>query len=178
MNARAVRKLLRILAGLGGAATTLFAFLVTHLPAPSGVGTSEASPSRRVVRGVWHHAGELVHGLQARGLDAPAFLDPLLSDKTIHFAIFLAPGFFWSLTLGRGLDRRSAPIVVLLLALWAGLDEGSQQLVSREGELFDWVANVGGAAVGVALGWGLVRGLGPRSGASPPGSLPDGRLAD
>jgi hypothetical protein len=133
----------------------LFSLAVTHLPAPTGVGTSEADPSRRVVRGVWHTAGEIAHGLADRGLRAPDLLDPFLSDKTIHVAIFLGPGFFWALALGDRVRTRAVGALFAALLFWAAADEGSQHLLAREGELGDWIANVVGATLGIACGAAL-----------------------
>ncbi len=143
----------RIACGLLAVASTVFAFVVTHLPAPSAFGASEADLSRRVARGAWHTVGEVVHGVLDHLPDAPALLDPLRSDKTIHVLLFVGPGFFWALTFGGRLRARSALVLLGLLAAWAGLDEGSQHVVSRDGELGDWLANVAGATIGVAGGW-------------------------
>ncbi len=162
-----VGSLIRTVSGILGGISLLISLAVTHLPAPTGVGTSEADTSRRVVRGVWHTAGELAHGLADRGFGAPDFLDPLLSDKTIHVAIFLGPGFFWALALGDRVRSRAAVWLLLALALWGAADEGSQHLLAREGELGDWVANVSGATLGIALGaavWTAARRIRPLGG--------------
>ncbi len=131
-------------------ASMLFAFVITHVPAPSGVGTSEDDPSRKALRGFWYGLRDLARAGRDRGYDLP---DALASDKAIHFAIYLGPGFWWALSLlvrGR-LDARNAALLLGLLAVWAGLDELSQALLAREGELADVLANVAGAAIGIAL---------------------------
>lgn len=133
---------------LAAVASTLFAFAVTHLPAPSGVGRSDADTSRRLVRGAWQGLGAIASAVAGATGELRAWIpDFLVSDKTIHFALYLAPGALWALAL-RG--RRSPVLLLGLLAAWAGADELSQHLLSRVGEWGDWVANVAGAATGIA----------------------------
>ncbi|MFN7144636.1 MAG: VanZ family protein [Myxococcota bacterium] len=146
-------RLLRALAALAAAGSTLFTLFVTHLPAPSAVGVSETDPDRVAVRGVWHTLGEIARRLP----DAPAFVDPLLSDETLHFLLFLPPAVFGALAFGRRLTGARAVALFLALAAWAALDEASQHLTGRDGQWGDWLADTAGAATGILLTRPLLR---------------------
>lgn len=149
-----MRRVLGIGAVMGGLATSAVALAVTHLPAPSAMGDREAD-----TRAVWVGIGEVAKKL---AVFYPSFLDGLRSDKTIHVAIFIGPGFFWAAAialLGR-LDRRATALLLVGLASWAVLDEWSQHLLGRDGQVGDVVANLIGGAIGVgaaAVGRLLVR---------------------
>ncbi len=103
-----------------------------------------------MVRGAWEGARDAARRMP----DVPAWLDPLVSDKTIHVLVFGVPAFCWALTLGRRLPARVGWLL-LALAGWASLDEGSQALLGRDGEWLDWVANLVGVGLGVFMGWGV-----------------------
>jgi VanZ family protein len=148
-----VTTILRALAAVAALASMGVTLVVTHLPAPSAVGVSEDDPDRVAVRGVWHALGEAAKRLP----DAPAFLEPLLSDETVHFGLFFVPAVFWSLAAGRRLRGRHAAALFVLLAAWGALDELSQHLTGREGQWGDWLANMAGAAAGIALAWPVLR---------------------
>ncbi|MSQ02913.1 MAG: hypothetical protein EXR71_13635 [Myxococcales bacterium] len=139
---------LRRLAAVVALVATLFASLVTHVPGPRAFGDDA---DRAAVRAVWESAGAAARRLP----DPPAWMDPLLSDKTVHVCLFALPAFGWALASGRRLRRR-APWLFLRLGVWATIDEGSQALLGRDGEWLDLVANLAGVCVGVALGWVVV----------------------
>jgi VanZ family protein len=74
-------------------------------------------------------------------------------DKLIHYLMYLVLGLL--LPLWRGW---TAPVSVagglkslVLLGLYGGLDELLQIPVGRSAEWFDWLADLGGAATGLAL---------------------------
>ncbi len=164
-------QLLRTLARFGAVAATLFALFVTHLPAPSAVGVSEEDPRREDVRRVWHTLGEIAKRLP----DLPAFFDPIRSDKTIHFALFLPPAALWALSFGRRLGPKQAAALFVGLAAWGGLDELVQHLGGRDGQWGDVVANMAGAGTGILLVYPLLharRATRPRRDA-PRGSAPE-----
>ena len=129
----------------GGLATSALALAVTHLPAPSAMGEREAD-----TRAIWVGIGETAKKL---AVFYPSFLDVLRSDKTIHVAIFVGPGFCWAsaVALLGHLDRRSTAVLLACLATWAALDEWSQHLLGRDGQVGDVVANLVGGAIGVGL---------------------------
>lgn len=141
-------RLLRGLAALAAIVATVAATVVTHTPGPRAF-SDEAD--RAAVRGAWEGARDAARRLP----DLPSWLDPLISDKTIHLVVFGVPALFWTLSLGRRLPSRVGWLLAVLGA-WATLDEGSQALLGRDGEWFDWVANLVGVAGGVGLGWGVV----------------------
>jgi hypothetical protein len=143
-----VTRLLRLLAGTAAGIATLATLMVTHLPGPSAVGSSEADPNRVAMRGVWEGLRDVARHLPA----APELLKPLLSDKTIHVVIYIVPAGLWALSLGRRLRTR-AWLLWAACATWGALDEGSQALAGRDGEFWDWVANAVGATIGIALAW-------------------------
>lgn len=135
--------MLGICALVAALASSTLALAVTHLPAPSAMGDREAD-----TRAVWVGLGETAKRF---AVYYPSFLDFLRSDKTIHVAIFVGPGLFWAATvalLGH-LDRRAVLGLSSALVLWAALDEWSQHLLGRDGELGDVVANVFGGAIGI-----------------------------
>lgn len=162
---------LRALARFGAVAATLFALFVTHLPAPSAVGVSEEDPRREDVRLVWHTLGEIAKRLP----DLPAFFDPIRSDKTIHFALFLPPAALWALSFGRRLGPKQAAALFVGLAAWGSLDELVQHLGGRDGQWGDVAANLAGSFTGVLVVYAAlsVRRATPPRPATPPGSAPE-----
>jgi VanZ family protein len=81
------------------------------------------------------------------------------SDKMAHVAAFAGLGFLtalWlsldgKLTVGRTL------LLLAVLAAYGALDEWLQQFVGRVTDLDDWIADVSGAAIGIAIVWILQR---------------------
>ncbi len=74
-------------------------------------------------------------------------------DKTLHFVGYLVLGCVFSLTL---LVRKTARVrrifaVVVVMMLYASVDEITQLLVNRHATLTDWTADVAGAIAGVIL---------------------------
>ena len=68
------------------------------------------------------------------------------SDKTHHFIAYAALAFPTALR-----KPRQWPIIILGFALYSGLIELIQPLVNRYGEWMDFLANIGGLFIGVAL---------------------------
>jgi hypothetical protein len=139
--------------GAAAVVATGITLAITHLPAPSAVDEG----SRDAVRGVWHGLGDAG---RAVGAWTPGFLEPLASDKTIHFAIFLLPVGLWAgwLALGKRLTPWTAGGLLAASAVWAAVDEATQQLGGRVPDWGDWLANVAGAGAGIA-GVGLLMAL-------------------
>lgn len=78
------------------------------------------------------------------------------NDKTAHFSGFLLLTLlYWLVRYGRerpSLRRKALYLTILLIALYAGVDEGSQELVEgRDGNIYDWLADVSGIFVGLIL---------------------------
>ena len=77
-------------------------------------------------------------------------------DKLCHFLGYAGLAFLasiaWSLwrPVGRPLRRGHLAIVLLGLTAYGSFDEITQPLVHRTCELADWLADVAGAAVGLA----------------------------
>jgi len=75
------------------------------------------------------------------------------SDKTLHFGAYLGLGLLvlitWSLF--RPLNRRQILTVIGILALYGALDEITQPLVGRHADVLDWLADLAGVAVAVAI---------------------------
>lgn len=79
------------------------------------------------------------------------------SDKVAHVAAFAGLGFLCGLWLALG-GRLSLARTLLLLAVltvYGAVDEWLQQFVGRFTDLDDWIADVSGAAIGVAVVWVL-----------------------
>jgi VanZ family protein len=87
-------------------------------------------------------------------------------DKIIHFGIYLPFGFLLMRAAGSGsLKRLALAFAVCLLA--AACDELHQLIIpGREADLFDFSADMAGAALGMIL-WCLLRGV-----TRPPGLHP------
>lgn len=123
-------------------------FLVIHFPTPSGVAQSPEAASS--VRDAWTVAGELGH---AGARFVPDALDPILDDKAVHLGLYLALALLWAgaRQLGGRLSGRGAAFVFMALSGYAAIGEAAQSFGGRIPEFMDWVANVVGAALGVAL---------------------------
>lgn len=75
------------------------------------------------------------------------------SDKTLHaIAYFVLGGVVWATLAAYGLARRKRlGLLLLLLPLYAVIDEITQPLFGRYSEPSDWLADMGGAAAAIAL---------------------------
>ena len=78
------------------------------------------------------------------------------NDKTAHFTGFvLLTLLYWLVRYGRerpNLRRKALYFTVLLIAIYAAMDECSQELVKgRDGNIYDWLADMGGMVAGLAL---------------------------
>jgi VanZ family protein len=82
--------------------------------------------------------------------------DPYSLDKLAHFSVFAVLAI---LLCGLGLFLRFKPWqistgVLLAAGLYALVDEASQTLVAnRRADIYDWLADMAGAALGVTLFW-------------------------
>jgi len=128
--------------------------LVLHFPAPSGVGPS----AEEDVRGAWHLAGRVARaGVEVAREVVPEVVRnavaPLVSDKTLHFLLFLPLGVLAALErrLHGPLSGGTVLRLLLGLAVYAALGEASQVLGGRIVDLGDFVANVAGGIAGVLM---------------------------
>jgi VanZ family protein len=79
------------------------------------------------------------------------------SDKVAHVAAFAGLGFLTALWLsleGR-LTLSRTLLLLAVLAIYGAIDEWLQQFVGRFTDFDDWVADVSGAAIGIAVVWVL-----------------------
>ncbi len=79
---------------------------------------------------------------------------PLINDKVMHFTGFVLLGMvsIWrGLTVGRPYPVGAAFIWLMALGAYGAVDEWTQPIMGRSCELFDWVADVCGAMVGIAI---------------------------
>jgi VanZ family protein len=80
---------------------------------------------------------------------------PLVNDKLLHGLGFTALGFLtvWRLGgRGRPIGWGAAAAWLAGLALYAAVDERTQEWVGRSCEWGDWLADLVGAALGMTLG--------------------------
>jgi len=82
---------------------------------------------------------------------------PISGDKVLHFAAYGVLGFLVGLIAeeARHNWRRTFPIALAAVGAFALLDETTQPMFDRAAEAFDWVADVIGAAAGLAAAGGL-----------------------
>jgi VanZ family protein len=75
-------------------------------------------------------------------------------DKLYHGAAFAILAVLlasvWTLTFGRA-SARALAVILALLALYAVVDEFTQIAVGRNSSIYDWLADMTGAAVGMGL---------------------------
>ena len=75
------------------------------------------------------------------------------SDKVLHMSAFSALAFLlaftWSLRGPFGL--RQCLAVLAIIAVYGALDEATQPLVGRTADVMDWIADIVGASVGLAI---------------------------
>jgi VanZ family protein len=73
------------------------------------------------------------------------------ADKWMHFGAYSGLAFLLAVAMGmrRPVTLAVALAIVVLLAAYGALDETTQPLVGRDCDVWDWVADVTGALVGV-----------------------------
>ena len=86
------------------------------------------------------------------GAMVPRIPAPDGTDKLVHFLFFVVLGFL----IQRALHVQGSAVVtlyaILALAAFGALEEFVQQFIpGRDMELFDWIADVSGAIVGVVI---------------------------
>jgi len=75
-------------------------------------------------------------------------------DKIVHFTMFAAFGFLWAKAgpPGRLRARKAAVVLVAALALAVGTELAQElEVVNRDGDLMDALADAAGAVAGVGL---------------------------
>ena len=98
------------------------------------------------------------------GAKLPRFNVPPGSDKVVHFAFFAVLGFLTLLALRARGGLRMVIVVLIAIAAFGAFDEFVQKFIpGRSMELLDWVADVSGAATGLALATLAMRGREARS---------------
>lgn len=120
-----------------------------HFPTPDQF--ADHSTSQEQVREGWRILKKIANRL-GQVIVLPEWLD---GDKLLHFLAYFGIAALWGLLLWfqQKWNAKVACWLLLLLAGFAGLDEGLQMFWGRIGELSDWVANLLGAGVGVGGGW-------------------------
>jgi VanZ family protein len=80
------------------------------------------------------------------------------SDTTLHFTCFFILGsLFWLSLLAYGVRAiHRVPVVILILMIYAAIDETTQAIVNRTPALDDWIFDSAGAIVAVAV-WEILR---------------------
>ena len=78
------------------------------------------------------------------------------NDKTAHFSGFLLLTLlYWLVRYGRirpSLRHKALYLTILLIAVYAAVDECSQELVQgRDGNIYDWLADIAGIIAGLGL---------------------------
>jgi VanZ family protein len=93
----------------------------------------------------------LTHWPQVPDLGVSASAVPL--DKIIHGVLYSVLGFLGSFVTSAGVSRRwlSSPALLPAIAVFAAVDEITQSLTLRSPDLFDWLADLSGAALGTAI---------------------------
>ena len=82
------------------------------------------------------------------------------SDKLVHFVVFGVLTFlFWRFvqTYASSLSSRFVWIALVTLGAYAAIDEYLQQYVNRATSFADWLANLGGIVIALAVLEGLRR---------------------
>lgn len=84
------------------------------------------------------------------------------SDKVLHLTAYaglaLLLGLNWALR--RGFSWRASVLIIIAVAVFAGLDEVTQIPVGRQCDIYDWIADMLGASAGmaaIALAWAYFR---------------------
>ena len=106
----------------------------------------------------------LTHWPQVPALGVSGSVVPL--DKIIHGALYAVLGFLGSFVTSAGVSRwwLSAPALLAAIAVFAAVDEVTQSLTLRSPDLFDWVADLSGAALGIAIARLLEQAILPQPG--------------
>ncbi|MBW3541026.1 MAG: VanZ family protein [Planctomycetes bacterium] len=129
----------------------------------SGVGAGKCSARWPLLALVIYWGGLFV----ATHVPAPSLgRMPQGSDKAMHLAAFAGLGFlsmWWRHARG-GVLRREVWLVLAVCALYAAIDELLQiPIASRRGDILDWLADIAGAALGVAAYGAVSRAFGRTS---------------
>ena len=79
--------------------------------------------------------------------------EPLIgADKVVHLIGFAALAFLLANVLGRRFGRGTATLMTLAIgAIYGVFDEVTQPMFGRTADPFDWVADLIGLAIGLAL---------------------------
>lgn len=86
------------------------------------------------------------------GAKLPHIEAPEGTDKVVHFIFFVVLAFLVERALRAQGIARVVLTVLIALAAFGALDEFVQQFIpGRDMELFDWLADVAGAVVGVTI---------------------------
>jgi VanZ family protein len=86
------------------------------------------------------------------GATLPRVNAPPGTDKVVHFLFFAVLGYLTLASMrGRG-NVRAVLVVLIVIAMFGAMDEYVQQFIpGRSMELFDWLADLAGASVGLML---------------------------
>lgn len=121
---------------------------------------SSALATRASLTWLWRLTFGLYLALLFAGTHLPLRLQRLAAhnhDKLLHFAGYGLLGALIGWQLGRGApSRRQMLRVWAAILLWAGVDELTQPLVGRTLDVYDWIADGLGSAVGLMAGLGVI----------------------
>lgn len=97
--------------------------------------------------GAWVIAAVATH------IPAPELSGIHVGDRMLHLVgYFVLGSLFWlSLTAYGARARRRLPTVLIVMVVYALVDETTQGLVHRSPEVGDWLANVGGVAAAILV---------------------------
>ena len=86
------------------------------------------------------------------GAKLPRIPAPAGTDKVVHFLFFAVLGALVVAAMRARWSVRAPMLVLIAIAAFGAMDEYVQQFIpGRTMELFDWIADVTGAAVGIAI---------------------------
>ena len=80
--------------------------------------------------------------------DAPGGIPHL--DKVVHLVLYAGLGWLAARAVGTR-NPRALALVVLAIAVFAGVDEWHQQFFARDPSIADWIADVLGASAGTLV---------------------------
>jgi VanZ family protein len=130
-----------------------------------GPTVSPTMPMRRLVEPITLGYALILEVATHWPYDPAAYLRIMLrterppSDKTLHFVAYaILAGLFWACARLRGMAAPRATLaVIVVVTVWAAVDEMTQPFFYRAAEPLDWVYDMVGAAIGCAIAAALDR---------------------
>ena len=130
-----------------------------------GLGVIAGNSMRRLVEAITLGYACILELATHWPYDPAAYLRMMLrterppSDKTLHFVAYaILAGLFWACARLRGMAAPRATLaVIVVVAVWAAVDEVTQPFFFRAAEPLERVYDMGGAAIGCAFAAALDR---------------------